>query len=131
MRFLHLLSLIGTLLCCSSGLAAVQTGAKKDKDQAKELTFDESAADEKLLRDAKLPTGGLALLKYFRERTHKEADPKRLALLVEQLGDPKFSVREQAYGELLTLGVTSLPVLKDAINHIDDEVRNRAAELRH
>jgi HEAT repeat protein len=129
MRFLQALSLIGTMFCCSA-LAAVQTGSSKEKSQPKEATFDESIADEKLLQVAKLPTDGPALLKYFRDRTHKEADPKRLALLVEQLGDQRFSVREQAYAELLMLGVTSLPALKEASNHPDDEVRNRAAELR-
>jgi hypothetical protein len=121
MRSLHSLSLVSILLCLAPALAAVQT---------KEGPVDESAADEKLLRDAKLATDGPALLRYFRDRTHKEADPKRLALLVEQLGDLKFSVREQAYAELLSLGVTSLAVLKEASNHADDEVRNRAVELR-
>jgi hypothetical protein len=129
MRFLHIWSLIGTLLCCSS-VAATMQGATKEKAQVKDSVSDESTADEKLLRDAKLATDGASLLKYFRERTHKEVDPKRLALLVEQLGNTKFSVREQAYNELLTLGATSLEVLKEASKHDDEEMRNRAAELR-
>jgi HEAT repeat protein len=132
MRCLHVWSLIATMLCCSpaAALVAGQTGPAKEKVQVKEAAFDESAIDEKVLRDARLATDGPSLLKYFRDRTHKQADPKRLALLVDNLGDPKFSVREQAYTELLTLGVTSLEALKQASKHDDEEVRNRAAELR-
>src|SRR5438105_3779625 len=100
------------------------------KKQEKEAAFDESALGEKILRAAKLSVEGPALLKYFRDRTYKEADAKRLALLVRQLGDKEFKVREQAFADLLALGATALAVLKEALNSPDEEVAKRAAELR-
>jgi hypothetical protein len=104
---------------------------KKDvqKDD-KEPAFDEAAMDEKLLRDAKLTVDGPALLKYFRDRTYKEPDPKKVAQLISELGDKDFPVREKAYSDLLTLGPPVLGALKEAINSKDEEVSKRAAELR-
>src|SRR5439155_12779845 len=103
---------------------------KKEQEKDKEAAFDESVLDEKILREAKLPVDGPALLKYLRDRTYKEADPKRLAMLVKQLGDKDFKVREQAFADLLTLGATALAALKEGLNSPDEDAARRAAALR-
>jgi hypothetical protein len=127
-------SLITLLVICLPATSpSFQGPVKKDKDMGKdkEAVFDEAAQDERILREAKLPVDGPSLLQYFRDRTYKEADPKRVAELIRQLGDPKFAVREKAYTELLQLGNSVLSVLKEtAANHSDQETRDRAAELR-
>jgi hypothetical protein len=102
-----------------------QNPGQKDKE-----TPDDSILDEKILRDAKVAVDAPSLLKYFRDRTYKEADPKRLATLIAELGDAKFAVREKAYSDLLALGTTALAVLKEAANHSDEEIRKRAIELQ-
>src|SRR5262245_8969966 len=56
--------------------------------------------------------------------------PEQLQKLIEQLGDTKFQVREQATAELSRLGRAALKALKDAAaNHKDPEVRKRAGAL--
>src|SRR3954447_19973373 len=100
MRFARALSCVVVLIAlCPTLSVSFQVGPKKP--QPKETAFDESIYDEKTLRAANLAVDGAALLQFFRERTHKGVDPKRLAALVQQLGDAKFSARERAYGELL------------------------------
>ena len=132
MRFLRLFPLFLAATACflASAVAAPLQDVPK-KEVGKEVPFDESVLDEKILRDAKLPVDGPALLKYFRDRTYKEADPKRLGMLVEQLGDKSFAVREKAHAELLTIGATALAALKEALNSSDEEVRKRAVDVRH
>ncbi|MBE7464821.1 MAG: PDZ domain-containing protein [Planctomycetes bacterium] len=58
----------------------------------------------------------------------------RAKALVEQLGDPRFGPRSQAYDELLRMGRAPegravLEPLTVALNHADPEVRTRAAEI--
>src|SRR5262245_1613499 len=130
MRAARLFPLLVALWALSPAMAvSLQGQSKKEQDKDKEATVDEAALDEKILREAKLPVDGPALLKYFRDRTYKEADPKRLAELIRQLGDKDFQVREKAYQELLTRGSTALAALKEAMLSKDEEVAKRAAEL--
>jgi hypothetical protein len=110
-----------------AGSVAPQEKKAKDKEPA----FDESFLDEKTLREAKLGVQGEDLLQYFRERTHQDADPQRLAQLVADLGDDRFVIREKAYAELLALGQTALPALKEAETRPKEEVRLRATELKN
>jgi hypothetical protein len=133
MRALRIFSLLVALvLCWTATSPGFQPGPGKDKgkDKDKEAVFDQAAQDERMLRDAKLPVDAASLLQYFRDRTYKEVDPNKVAKLIEQLGDVKFAVREQAHGELLQLGNSVLPALKAAANHPDQETRDRIAELR-
>jgi hypothetical protein len=51
--------------------------------------------DEEVLSASKLPTDGQGLLTFFRERTLHLGDVKRIAQLIEQLGDESFEKREE------------------------------------
>ena len=82
--------------------------------------------EEKLLKDAGLPTDGPALLKYFRDRTPTEANRARLAELVRQLGHRSFQVREKATRQLMSAGEMALPFLKPALKDADVEIARRA-----
>jgi hypothetical protein len=122
------LSLLVALACLPTVSSSMQGQPKKDKDQPP--AFDPSIVDERIVREAKLGVDGPALLKYLRDRTPKEVDPKEIATLVRQLGDSKFAVREKAYADLLALGATALPALKEAAKGPDEEIRKRADDLR-
>jgi hypothetical protein len=84
-----------------------------------------------MLRDLGLGTDGAALLDYFKKRTFPEANPKETAILIAQLGDEDFEVRERAYDRLLVLGAGALVRIKEAEKNKDAEVNRRADELRH
>lgn len=83
--------------------------------------------DEKLLLANGLPIDGPGLLDHLRKRFASPVTEERLKQLVEQLGDDKFTTREQASQQLLLIGRPARPVLqKAAINHPDLEVKARA-----
>lgn len=54
---------------------------------------------------------------------------KQIHLLVEQLGDLQFAVRERATEQLLKIGLEALPELEEASESIDREVRYRAQRI--
>jgi hypothetical protein len=86
------------------------------------------AADEKVLKDAKLPVDGAGLLDFFRKRTLTDADRGRVGSFIQQLGANAFGVREQAAKNLLAFGAPILPQLQEALSHPDAEVRHRIKE---
>ena len=89
---------------------------------------DLAAADEKLLRDAKIDVSGPALLAFIRT---KIVSPERLAkarALIRQLGDDSFRLRERASKELVALGSMALPLLREAEKDMDREVARRARD---
>src|SRR5262245_54560640 len=49
--------------------------------------------------------------------------------LVEQLGDPRFRVREQAQRKLIALGKAAVPALRRAAQSADLEIQKRAREI--
>src|SRR5262249_54099414 len=132
MRYLLALVGIGVLLALSPRYMAQQKDPLKDKKDppakekqkekdkempAKEMEEkepDTTAEDTKLLKDVGVEVEGPALLEYFRKRTFKEADPKRLDRLIRELGDEDFVVRERAYEDLMLLGSSALVALKTA-----------------
>jgi len=57
------------------------------------------------------------------------ADTKRVALLVEELGNAKFAARNLAMGQLGEFGPRILPLLVKALKHPDPEVRHRLSVL--
>jgi hypothetical protein len=85
-----------------------------------------ASADEQLLRYARLPTDGPALLELFRKRTATESDWQRVRALVRQLGSPVYQARERASGELLALGTPAVPLLRQALQDPDLEIARRA-----
>jgi hypothetical protein len=88
----------------------------------------DTADDEKLLRAAGLKTDGPALVEFFRKRVPDEVTSEKLALLVKQLGDESFEVREKANADLKALGVRAVPALRRAADSPDAEVKRRAEE---
>ena len=53
----------------------------------------------------------------------------KAAVLVEQLGDDSFEIREAAYSQLEKLGKTAQPALEEAVKSKDLEVSSRAKRL--
>jgi hypothetical protein len=84
-------------------------------------------ADEKLLRDASLSSEGPALLDFFRKRTLADVQREKILALIKQMGDDSFKVREQAFADLLALGPTAAPLLRQAQqSETDIEIVRRA-----
>ena len=124
MRTVHLFSLTFAALLALSRNAGAQAPAQ-------EKTPDYTAADEQILREHKEQVDGPGLLAYFRKRTFPDPDPKRVALLIRQLGDRSFKLREQAREELLRrLSLKTLDTLREAERSNDHEVRRRAINIR-
>jgi HEAT repeat protein len=87
----------------------------------------EPSADERLLKDAGIATDGATLLDFFRTRTGRDVSRDQLMALVRQLGDPDVKTRSQAAADLLSHGAVAIPVLRHAVNDLDNaEVAARA-----
>lgn len=114
--------------CLAAVLAVAGVGAQGPIPG--EQASDTSVDDQKALKALGLSVDGPALLDYFRKRTYKEANPKEMDLLIKQLGDTDFTVREKAFGGLISLGPSALVGLKQAEAHADTEVKQRARDLR-
>jgi HEAT repeat protein len=69
------------------------------------------------------------LLDELRKRSMQEAEKDKVLALVQKLGDDVFSAREQAQNALLSMGIAVVPVLRQAVNDPDLEIRTRAAVL--
>jgi hypothetical protein len=89
---------------------------------------DYAAADERILRTAKLDADGPALLQIFRQQTLSAADQKRMTQLVRQLGDKSFRTREKAVDALVAQGAAAVPLLRKAAADADAEVARRARD---
>src|SRR5438045_1603868 len=74
---------------------------------------DTRADDEKVLKAADVATDGPGLLAFFRKHTPTPEDEKRVGELVRQLGDKAFRVREKAAADIIALGATALPALRE------------------
>jgi outer membrane protein assembly factor BamB len=84
------------------------------------------AADEQLLKAAKVATDGPGLLGFFRERTLTGVNRARVVALVQKLGSTSYRIREQASTDLVSLGSITVPLLKEAAKDPDLEVSRRA-----
>jgi RNA polymerase sigma factor (sigma-70 family) len=89
---------------------------------------DTTAADEQILKDAKLSADGPALLELLRKRTVTDTDLEKVKALIRQLGDDSFSVRQKASNDLVEVGPAAVPLLKQALTNPDVEVVRRAEE---
>jgi len=58
-----------------------------------------------------------------------DASPERIAELIEQLGDPKYAVRERAQADLQRIGPPALDALTKALENSDPEIAMRARYL--
>ncbi len=129
----YVLFLLGSvLLVVYSPATFSQDKEKKDPPAVKEEKEpDTTAEDLQTLKTVGLAAEGPALLEYLRKRTFKEADPKKLDILIRALGEEYFPAREKAYQELLQLGPTALVALKAAAEkNADTEARRRAHDLQ-
>ncbi len=63
------------------------------------------------------------------ENTALTKSEREINRLIDQLGSERFQDREQATQELLKLGKSALPSLKEALKSSDAEVRHRAQRL--
>jgi hypothetical protein len=82
--------------------------------------------DDQLLKTAQIGTDGPALLAYFRSRTVTAADRQRIETLIQQLGDPVYTVRERASADLVACGLPAIGPLRQAQADGDVEVARRA-----
>jgi HEAT repeat protein len=91
-----------------------------------------TAADEQVLKAAKVGADGASLLEFFRKRTRKQSDEIRIRKLIEQLGDESYDVREKAAQDLIETGAAARPPLLKATDDKNPEVARRATEcLEH
>lgn len=68
------------------------------------------------------------LLDEVRKRTVTEALRKKCELLIRQLGDSDFSIRQKAQKEVRAMGSLIVPLLRHAAKDSDLEIRNRARD---
>jgi HEAT repeat protein len=85
------------------------------------------AADEQVLRQAGIEIDPQALVEYFHKRTLRDADRLRVRSLVHKLGADAFIDRNRASNDLIAMGATALPLLREALTDDDPEVVRRAA----
>lgn len=85
----------------------------------------DATEDERLLREAGLPSDDAGLVAFFRNRSPRDEDVRAL---VKKLGDDDFEARERASRELLLLGPVATPFLKEGAASSDPEVKRRSEE---
>jgi HEAT repeat protein len=83
-------------------------------------------AELAILRDKNVQNDGASLLAFFKKRTMSEATRKKVAGLIQLLGDEEFAVREKATTDLIEIGAAARPMLSAALRDTDLEVRRRA-----
>src|SRR5262249_18782112 len=71
---------------------------------------------------------GPGLLDFFRSRTLDGADDAHIKVLVRQLGDDAFVVREVASRKLVSIGPRAREILKAALKDADPEIARRAED---
>jgi hypothetical protein len=86
------------------------------------------AADEEVLKNASVATDGPALVDFFRKRAATDAQKERVKVLIRQLADSSFQVREKATMELIEIGTAAVAALKVAVKDDDPEVAKRAEQ---
>ncbi|HXG12587.1 MAG TPA: HEAT repeat domain-containing protein [Gemmataceae bacterium] len=99
-------------------------------EQAPKVTLGTDQAAQEKCRDAWAAwwqaTEGPALLDEFKKRTLTDAARERALVLIRQLGNDSFEVREKATAELLEMGTAAVPFLRQAAGNPDAEVSQRA-----
>jgi HEAT repeat protein len=65
----------------------------------------------------------------IRKRTRTDADRDKVAALIRGLGDDAFEIRQQSTDGLKALGTSVVPMLRQASNHPDLEIRQRVQTL--
>jgi hypothetical protein len=108
--------------------------AKVDNDALHEWYFsdykvlDPAAADDAVLKAAKLGVDGPALVAYLRQRTPGPQTRERVKTLLGQLGATAFRDRTRATEELKKLGPEVASLLRPALKDADREVVRRVEQ---
>ena len=120
----------------STGLLVKEEHRQTDPRSREEMTQesfysdyripDTTAADEQVLKAARIETNGPALLEYVRRRIAAPLDADKVRALIRQLGDDSFEIREKATQALIALGEPAAPFLQPAAKSTDLEVARRA-----
>lgn len=84
-----------------------------------------ATADEQTLQTAKVAADGAVLLEFLRQRTLPDAQRTQLKVLIRQLADDSFEVREKAKTDLVAQGAVAVPLLTQAAQDPDPEIANR------
>jgi hypothetical protein len=84
-----------------------------------------ATADEQTLQAAKVAADGAALLEFLRQRTLTDDQRTQLKVLIRQLADDSFEVREKAKTDLVARGAAAVPLLTQAAQDPDPEIANR------
>ncbi len=84
------------------------------------------AADEQVLRAAKVGIDGPALLEFLRLNTPAHLDPALIEPLIRQLGSEDFVARERALRDVVRLGPRAAAYLRQALKDPDPELARRA-----
>jgi HEAT repeat protein len=84
------------------------------------------AADKHALQMASIEIEDGPLLEYFKKRTLYDDDLPKVKELVRKLGDEVFIERNRATNDLIALGPTARPMLREALSGEDVEVVRRA-----
>ena len=79
-----------------------------------------------ILKTAKLAADGPALMDFLRKKAPLGVDPNKIKALIQQLDDDSFEMREKATKDLIALGATALPQLRQAAKSRSPEVKRRA-----
>lgn len=87
------------------------------------------AADEAILRGAKIATDGPGLVEFFNKRVvENEAEQKQIDNNIQRLGSMRFQDREKAMADLITIGPPAKVALLRMADTKDPDVRRRVAE---
>jgi hypothetical protein len=84
------------------------------------------ATDLTLLSDAGVKADGPALVEFFRKQTLSDERRREIGVMIQQLGDDNFEVRESASRKLLAEGAAAVTALERALKHRDLEISHRA-----
>jgi HEAT repeat protein len=102
-------------------------------EQAPNVALGTDEASRRRCRDAWaawwLTSEGPGLLEEVRKRVLTDENRTKGMVLVRRLGDDSFAVREKAAAEIKQLGSVMIPVLRQARQDRDVEVRQRAEAL--
>ncbi len=85
------------------------------------------AADEALLKRQLGSTDAERVIGYLKDQLLSEPSAANLKKLIEQMGDRKFAIRQEASRKLVAAGIPALPLLREATQSADKEIATRAS----
>jgi HEAT repeat protein len=87
---------------------------------------DRIAADEQVLRAAQIGLDGNSLVEYVRRQKPASERLEKIQALIRGLGDRSYEAREKASKELAGMGLSAVPLLRQAALSSDPEISRRA-----